>query len=492
MRWWDGFWLRLLASFVAVSLIAVGSVFAADRVGSHEFAKRSTFHFSAGVLSDEKPADPANYLLLGRDGTGNSDTMMVLHIDPTDPVPLVVSFPRDLMVDVPGYGRRQLNSAFGLGGPELVLRTFTETFKVPIQHFFQVDFSSFPSIVNAIGNVKLWFDTPVHDPYIGLEVLQRGCVALNGNQALGYVRSRHYYVPHDPAHPAPWTWDYPHQRGGAGWDVEGSDVQGRIQRQQYFLRTLAQTALDKTRHSPLRLLHLVDHLMAGLTTDQKLTVGQMKRLVYTFRSVNPADVKTTTIPWKPDPANPNRVVISDPDATRVLDVLRNLTPPAAFVPRLVDPSTVRVGVENGSGVPGLGAKVLDELRAAGFQPAGRAIDAARDDYTKTEVRWVPNAKNEGVTVVVATGAPVARQVHSRAETSGADVVVVVGRDWNRLTHAYGSMIGAQHRHAGSSGSSGTTAPPGPTTTTTTVDPRFIPVDPRTGKVLVGCPAPRRS
>src|SRR5262249_36312096 len=155
----------------------------------------------------------------GHDATGNSDTMMVVHVDPSQPTPLLVSFPRDLIVDVPGHGRRQLNSAIGIGGPALLIETFKSYFNIPINHFLQVDFASFPEIIGAIGKVNVWFPTPVHDPYIGLNIEQKGCVSLDGPSALAYVRSRHYYVPNDPENPAPWEWNYTTSQGGRGWNA---------------------------------------------------------------------------------------------------------------------------------------------------------------------------------------------------------------------------------------------------------------------------------
>src|SRR5689334_8102235 len=175
---------RFVIALVIVVLLSAGAVALTDRKGREEFAKRHVVQIGSGILTPQRSAQPANFLLIGHDATGNSDTMMVVHVDPAQPTPLLVSFPRDLMVDIPGHGRGQLNSAIGIGGPALLIETFKSYFNIPINHFLQVDFASFPDIISAIGRVKVYFPTPVHDPYIGLNIEQAGCVSLDGPSAL--------------------------------------------------------------------------------------------------------------------------------------------------------------------------------------------------------------------------------------------------------------------------------------------------------------------
>jgi LCP family protein required for cell wall assembly len=475
---------RVVVACVIVSVVTFGAVAFAARFDKQEFAKRTTVQLAGGILAPDTPARPANFLMFGRDNTGNSDTMMVVHVDPAVPTPLLVSFPRDLMVQIPGYGRRQLNSAYGLGGAGLLIRTLEADFHIPIQHYLQVDFATFPQIIDAIGRVSVWFSTPVHDPYIGLDVEHAGCVSLDGPTALKYVRSRHYYVPDNLAAPAAWSWDYPAQQGGQGWTAVGSDID-RIPRQQYFLRTVAQAAIDRTNDNPFRIIGLVNAVMTHLTTDQALTLNELKALVRTFGHLRPADIAMTTLPWAPDPSNPNRVVVKYPDATAVLDQLANFTPPRPYIPVILNPHTIRVRVVNGSGVPGIAAKVLHELVAAGFRSAGPAANADSANYAHTQVRWSPGKDSQGVTAVYATGARDFGQSPKAADTLGGDVLVVVGRDWNSLQHHLRNLPGTRPLARAPVASASITVPR--PTTTTTVDSRFIPVDPKTGGVLVGCP-----
>ena len=162
------------------------------------------------VTVAEAPPEGANYLLIGSDtrefvrneaeeeafgttsdaGGQRSDTMMVLHVEPDAQRTLAVSFPRDLWVEVPGVGGSRINAAFNEGGPDAIIRTLTENFGIEINHYLEVDFKTFKGVVNAIGNVPVYFPYAAKDEKTGLYVTLPGCPRLDGAAALSYVRSR--------------------------------------------------------------------------------------------------------------------------------------------------------------------------------------------------------------------------------------------------------------------------------------------------------------
>src|ERR1700680_2693005 len=93
---------RGVVAGVVGRVVTFGAVAFAARFDKQEFAKRTTVHLAGGILAPDTPAHPANFLMFGRDNTGNSDTMMVVHVDPAVPTPLLVSFPRGLMLLISG------------------------------------------------------------------------------------------------------------------------------------------------------------------------------------------------------------------------------------------------------------------------------------------------------------------------------------------------------------------------------------------------------
>ena len=280
--------------------------------------------------------------------------------------------------------------------------------------------------MNAIGKIHLWFPTPVHDPYTGLETLKAGCVSVNGDQALAYARSRHYYVPQDVKNPAPWQWNYQSSTGGQGWTQTGSDLD-RIPRQQYFLRTISQAAIDKTGSNPLKITGLLDAVFKNFAHDQLLKMSDLKSLMRTFNGLNPTRVQMTTLPNEAATGSwSGHVVAKYPDADLVLSRLRDLTLPTVKVPLPLPQHQVTVRVVNGSGIKGLGAKALQQFTDAGFQTKWEPSDASRDDFAQTQIRVAPGKGIQGYTIALASGTNRVVEALTRRDTLDADVLVIVG------------------------------------------------------------------
>ncbi|QNK89298.1 LCP family protein [Sporosarcina sp. resist] len=144
-------------------------------------------------------ADPQfgeiNVLLLGSDSRGNedarADTLMIAHYNQTTHQMKLVSIMRDTYVDIPDHGYHKINSAFSLGGPELVRQTIKQNFDIDIHSYAIVDFTGFSKIVDVVAPNGIEVDIPYAMSHgIGM-TLQPGNQVLNGEQLLGYVRFRH-------------------------------------------------------------------------------------------------------------------------------------------------------------------------------------------------------------------------------------------------------------------------------------------------------------
>jgi LCP family protein required for cell wall assembly len=508
---------RFAIALLIVAVLTVAVFVTANAYGKKEFAQSRVVHIDDKVLVPVKPGRPANYLLLGSDvrpanetpqearaygtavdtGSQRSDVMMVLHVDPNGHS-MLVSFPRDMMVDIPGHGRNLLNAAYSLGGPSLVILTIESDFKpIQINHYLEVDFRSFKSIVNAIGHIKLWLPTPVHDPFTGLNEDKAGCVSLDGDEALAYARSREYFIPDNVKNPAPWQWNYDPKlpananRGGAGWHNDPLQDLDRIPRQQYFLRTLSEDAIHKTGGNPLTINDLLQQTFKYLAHDQNLTYGELKSLAYTFRDLDPRKVNMLTMPYETDPTDHNRVIARYPDWVYVSNQLQDFTPPPKPIVKPLPASKVSLLVVNGSGAKGAATTVADVFAAAGFKSSGPPADADRSDY-KTTVRYAPGKFAEGYTVAVAVGTPNLVPAASAKDALGSDVLLVVGTDYDSLKHRFNVVPSPADTAPVTATSSPVTIAPTTSTTSTTivttVNTLYVPVDPKTGGPLIGCPS----
>ncbi|MGW5726956.1 LCP family protein [Nocardia beijingensis] len=148
-----------------------------------------------------------NWLLVGSDGRGEltpeqerelatggevgperTDTIMLVHV-PRSGKTTLVSLPRDSYVSIPGQGKDKLNAAFAIGGPALLVQTVEVATGLRIDHYAQIGFGGFASVVDTLGGIDVCVPKPIDDPLAGID-LPAGCQRLNGPQALGFVRSR--------------------------------------------------------------------------------------------------------------------------------------------------------------------------------------------------------------------------------------------------------------------------------------------------------------
>lgn len=161
--------------------------------------------------ADTRPDEQGGttYLLVGSDsraglseeqrrdlGTGNAggqrtDTIMLLH---TGSGPnLLMSIPRDSLVEIPGRGTTKINAAFAYGGPRLLVRTIEQNTGIRVDHYVEVGFGGFVGIVDALGGIEICPPMRMVDKQANLDV-KKGCQDADGATALGYARSRKLYT----------------------------------------------------------------------------------------------------------------------------------------------------------------------------------------------------------------------------------------------------------------------------------------------------------
>ncbi|MFM9139410.1 MAG: LCP family protein, partial [Solirubrobacterales bacterium] len=159
-------------------------------------------------LDDVDGGGPQTILLIGSDrrfeerkmkNAGRSDTLMLAHLDPQSEATAVMSIPRDLRVQIPGYGQDKINAAFALGGPKLTLKTVRELLGIPINHIVEINFGGFSRAVNRLNCVYVDVDHRYYHSNAGLAPSQQyaeidiapGYQRMCGQMSLDYVRYRH-------------------------------------------------------------------------------------------------------------------------------------------------------------------------------------------------------------------------------------------------------------------------------------------------------------
>lgn len=249
------------------------------------------------------PADPTakNFLLTGADNGAcvdpsspyapafgdaesgrvgeRSDTVIILRVDPAAKRVAVLSFPRDLYVTIAGSGNRaRINSAYRRDEPQTLINTIYENFGVGTDHFIQVDFCTFKTLVDAVGGVSVPFEFATRDPNTGLNVPGPGCFTFDGDHALAYVRSRKY--------------EYEDPVGSGEWKTDGTSDLGRVSRQQDFLRRTLSSVLAKGLLNPSVARGLIDSATSGdVVTSSELSLAKLMEFAGVLR-----DVQAESIP----------------------------------------------------------------------------------------------------------------------------------------------------------------------------------------------------
>ncbi len=205
-------------------------------------------------------------------GTGQAagrrtDTMMLLHI-PRSGAPTLVSLPRDSYVPIPGRGRNKLNAAYAFGGPKLLAQTVENVTGIHIDHYMEIGFDGFASLVDAAGGVNMCIPKPMNDPMAGLR-LKAGCQVLDSRQALGYVRTR---------------------AGGRG-DLD------RVVRQQQFLSALiGRLTAPSVLFNPFRSVPLAFNGADSIAVNRSDHVYHLIRFPFAMRAVSNGKGVATTVP----------------------------------------------------------------------------------------------------------------------------------------------------------------------------------------------------
>ncbi|MFD1542182.1 LCP family protein [Nonomuraea guangzhouensis] len=322
-------------------------------------------------------------------GGKRTDTIILMHISPNRDQARLISFPRDSMVQIPKCKnettkqempprRDMINSAYSSGGVACTMSTLETLTGIRVDHFVEVDFSGFKNIVDALGGIQICLANGVNDKNSHL-TLPKGKSLLNGEQALGYVRLRHY--------------------------GDGSDIQ-RIKRQQIFLSKVVQKATSSQLLTDVgKLRDFIKATAKSVTMDPDLAndTTQLIEIATSAQKMTAGGVKFTTIPWQPDPEDTNRVIWKQPDANDLFNAIKSdvdLPEPAASAstaastPKInVKPEQVQVQVLNGTTTQGKAKEVADLLSKEGFKVTGVGNYLATDGKSQptTQVRYAKKA-----------------------------------------------------------------------------------------------------
>ncbi|MHB1968900.1 MAG: LCP family protein [Acidimicrobiales bacterium] len=296
----------------------------------------------------------------------NADIDMILHLDTGNHTASLLSIPRDLFTpNARTTGPNKIDAAL-YQGPSQLVAAIEEDFAIPINHYIELNFDTFASVVNALGGVRMYFPIPIYDAESGLNIERPGCRLLNGYHALQVVRARHLQIQPNPNNHNPHT-----------WPQEGLSDLARIRRTHEFLRVIAAQIAARGLSNPITDQRLAQAVLPDLTVDSGFAEGTMVHLAQEFAHTSISSVLQLTYPVLTVqsgsllyqgyyygsvvfPVQPSGVATVD----KILGIPEGVD---SFTGKpLPNPHAVRVAVENGSGVASEGALVTAGLRRHGF------------------------------------------------------------------------------------------------------------------------------
>ncbi|MBQ8296962.1 MAG: LCP family protein, partial [Ruminococcus sp.] len=203
--------LRIFFSLFIIFLIIFGiySCTAVSLINKLNYTESGSRNHAAGALSADHVT---NILLIGTDGRdvsdrGRSDTMILLSVNKENDKIVLTSFMRDSYVNIPGHGQDKLNHSYSYGGPDLLMDTIEQNFRIRIDDYVMVNFNSFASIVDAVDGIEIEVSDAeaqeintilmaevnelMGDPVDSDLLSGGGKIKLNGKQALAYARIRY-------------------------------------------------------------------------------------------------------------------------------------------------------------------------------------------------------------------------------------------------------------------------------------------------------------
>ncbi|HAT4224188.1 LCP family protein [Clostridium perfringens] len=186
-------YIILALILVILGLIGVSTYYINSKINKVQKVEINKDNLSINKVQVEKEKHIKNIALFGIDApkgkAGRSDAIMILTLDEEHKDIKLTSIMRDSYVDIPGHGDDKITHAYAFGGPELAMKTLNENFKVNVEDFMAVNFTSLPEIINKLGGVKINIipEEIHHIPGI----TSPGEQVLNGEQALAYSRIRY-------------------------------------------------------------------------------------------------------------------------------------------------------------------------------------------------------------------------------------------------------------------------------------------------------------
>jgi LCP family protein required for cell wall assembly len=331
-----------------------------------------------------------------------------------------IAVPRDMDAIVAGH-ENKINAAYAIGGEKMTDQVVGEFLGLPkndkgryFDRYITLRINATKEFIDAIGGIDINVEKEMNydDNWGHLHIhFHPGMQHMNGDQAVSYARFRH--------------------------DACGDPC--RIRRQQLVTRVAIQKLKSEKFNDLTHIAQLIGVINRNVVTN--LSGDEMRSLAWAFRDINMSDIKTAQVAYTDDKELPNAGDVLIPDEKQKAQLVADFLGPyvAATPPpdpasiAAIDPKTVHVAVENGSGESGMGKKMADQLTKLGFI-VDKVGNADSFGYDTTVIREHSKVTGIGerlrrdlaLKTAAVTPAPAAS---ASAAPEATDATIIVGRDF---------------------------------------------------------------
>lgn len=386
-----------------------------------------TEQFASQIWGDPREV---NILLMGideREGFTNenayrTDTMMVLHIDPVRRTAGLISFPRDLYIDIPDYGQSRLNRANYLGdlnfypdeqGPGLLMATINSNFGIEIDYYVMINFTVFETVIDRIApdGIEICVEEYIYDPtypdagFGTIEVeFQVGCQQLDGERLLQYARTRKT----------------------ANGDID------RTERQQEVIEATRQyvSSAGGIRNFLTQIGPLWNDLAGSFRTN--LELNEISGLALLMNEVTDITYSSLTAGyWLPQTLeNGDQILI--PVHSEIQRLIQETYYPGATLSLAdlearADAENVEIRVYNNTFIQGLAGNTREYLLGQGIQVV-ETWNMPTPDDSLTRVQYYGTGRDTAIYLATVLGIPDNRVVRGNDGLAASGVIVVAGSD----------------------------------------------------------------
>lgn len=425
-----------------------------------------------------------NVLLLGIGGEKHegpllTDTMIFISFRPSDKRAAIMSIPRDLLVDIPSWGKAKINHAYAIGesregisGGALASQVVEEVFEIPVHYYFRIDFNGFVKLIDSLGGITVNVERTLNDPFYPVEgkedapweeryehlVIEKGIRYMNGETALKYVRSR------------------------MALGAEGNDF-ARSRRQQKILLALKEKIFSASTILNVRKLNNIISFLQN-HIDTNMEIWEIARLYEVGKDVSSSNITNIILDDSPEGILRDAyyegafvLVPKNPDGSELKEVAKNIFDPDIihtislnrpeeyrFTPETEKTeskkssfNSFKIQIHNGTNITGLAAKTQSFLTKKGFTIVSIG-NAPKQSYKKTLIydllsdgvdekekrKLLKELENIFDAVIFTSGKPLGI-VDDRGETrkypvnDSADILIILGSDWEEKLHAANTL-----------------------------------------------------